>query len=369
MGNTRHRKTKYSASRERKHVLSERVITRRILFYAFLKKFRSTLIYSLVSVLLVLLTWAVFNTARHLYTRGQGFGLTEVKITPPPTQSSFFTYKTLPKLAGLYYGDSIFSFTLEEIEENLKQYPEVKDAQLFRHLPGQIEVSLKERIPIAKLSHNGIHYLVNNSGYCFQSKLASPALWATLPSLIPLYTNDITLDAEHHRLEDIGMQRALSLITEWQSHKMIETLISIEVKNYHSLEAVTTSGSQLTFGYYEHARQIKDLNSILAHCIKTGKGIESVNLIPFKNIPVAFNNNPVRPQSQPLTVETARTSSARTEPARPLPVHHIPVRTSPAPPAPPAPPASATPTSHPPIPLTAPSHSTEGDLLLILEQG
>lgn len=292
MAKRRQQHTRLSPRRERNHVLSVEVTSPRIIAHTLFSKTRKLVIYGLVTLILVLLAWAVFRASKYLFIEGERFHLTEIKISPEPEADSFCSYVTLPKLTGLECGESIFSYDLDKMEDILEAYPEIKKASLSRRLPGMISIQIEEHVPIASISHNGEQLLVESEGLCFKSKLAVSSLWKTLPTLIPLYQHDLPIEQETGRLSDIGLKRALHLASKWAELNPLDQLLSITVKNYHSLEAITKDGSSLLFGYYEHERQIQDYQALLSHAEKNELAVRNVNLLPFKNIPVTFDRKP-----------------------------------------------------------------------------
>jgi len=223
---------------------------------------------------------------------GDRFQLEAIQISPLPTKSSFFTYQNLPEITGINISDNIFAHNLSAIEKRLKAYPELERATLTREFPGTIKIQLKERIPVAKLSYKGSVYLVDPSGFCFNTNLSNPAFVQSLPNIQVLHKHDLPFDLETKVVQSIGLQRALELTKEWNEHILFgEQLLSVKVKDLHSLTAQTRSGTTLTFGYYEHERQIQDFNSIQNHANEERVHIKTANLLPFENIPVVFDDS------------------------------------------------------------------------------
>ena len=292
MAKRRQQNTRLSPRRERNHVLSAEVMSPRIIAYTLISKARKVVIYGLVTLILVLLAWAVFRASKYLFIEGERFHLTEIKINPEPEAESFCSYVTLPQLTGLECGESIFSYDLDKMEKSLEAYPEIKKVSLSRRLPGTVSIEIEEHVPVASISHSGTQYLVESEGLCFKSKLAVSSLWKSLPTLIPLYQHDLPLETKTNYVSDIGIKRALHLASKWAELNPTEPLLSITVKDYHSLEAVTKNGSSLLFGYYDHERQIQDYKALHTHAEKNELAVRSVNLLPFKNIPVTFDRKP-----------------------------------------------------------------------------
>ena len=62
----------------------------------------------------------------------------------------------------------------------------------------------------------------------------------------------------------------------------------VAVRNDFSLMASTSDGVVVTFGMYGHDRQLGDLKKLQRHAMEMDRGIERVNLIPERNIPVVY---------------------------------------------------------------------------------
>ena len=194
MAKRRQTSKRHSLRRGKKHALSTNVVSSRIIFLALIRRAKHFLIYTLVTCLLVLFCWGIFYSARKLVMEGDRFQLEAIQISPPPHENSFFTYQNLPEITGISISDSIFAHNLGEIEKRLTDYPELIKATLTREFPGTIKVSLVERVPIAKLIHKGETYLIDHSGYCFQSRFAAPQLTKRLPILQARHQHDLSFN-------------------------------------------------------------------------------------------------------------------------------------------------------------------------------
>ena len=297
---TRRQNRRNPARRNKKHALSTGVVSSRIVFLTFLRKTKHFLIYSVVTCLLVLLCWGLVLSARKLITGGERFQLEAIVISPTPDKNAFFNYQNIPEITGLEVQDNIFSHNLGDIEAKLEAYPELKKATLARQFPGTIEITLVERNPVAKLSYKGKDYLVTESGLCYVPQLKNTQVSKSLPQLITYHKSDLPFQLESKVIDRIGLERALELAKLWSEHVSFgEKIKSVKVKDLHSLEVLTETGAVLTFGYYEHERQLQDYNTILHYANERRVKVESANLLPFENIPVIFDES----ESLPRKVE------------------------------------------------------------------
>ena len=300
---------RHALKRGKKHALSANVVSPRIVFITFLQKTKHFIIYTAVTCLLLFLCWGVFFSARKLVMDGDRFQLDAIVISPTPDTESFFSYQNLPQISGLKVNDSIFAHSLDELEKRLETYPEVLEATLVREFPGTIKIDIVEREPVAQLLHQDAVYLIDPSGLCFKPSFPNPSLTNRLPQLQTQYSADLPFDLETKMLGGIGMERALALTQEWAKQELYgERLVVIKVKDLHSITTVTDTGVSLLFGYYEHERQIQDYNSIQSHAYEQGKRIKSVNLLPFENIPVTFDESNEPLPSAPKVIPQKKTN-------------------------------------------------------------
>ncbi|HIE11610.1 MAG TPA: FtsQ-type POTRA domain-containing protein [Kiritimatiellae bacterium] len=79
---------------------------------------------------------------------------------------------------GLRAGQGIFEVDFGEVAAALRSVPLVADVEIVRHLPDRLEVSVKERIPLARVRgrRRGLFYAVDAEGYVLAPTYGSSAL-------------------------------------------------------------------------------------------------------------------------------------------------------------------------------------------------
>ena len=204
----------------------------------------------------------------------------------------------LAEITGIQPKASIFSFQLNDLESKLEALPEVKQVRATRRLPDVLRIRVEERVPIAwiealnqRIRGRSYEYglLVDQDGYCFEP---TRAMFETVNDLPVITTGDEgrAKFVSGEKAEGREFLRALELVKLSKRYLADAgwSLPAIGLRNEYSLLAKTHTGTVVTFGLYEHERQLEDLLLILDHARKTSRGVERVNLIPERNIPVVF---------------------------------------------------------------------------------
>lgn len=205
------------------------------------------------------------------------------------------------RITGLKPDASIFEYQLGSIEAQIAALPEIEEVRATRRLPGVLRIRVRERVPVAWVDsprqqligrdfQRGL--LVDSTGYCFAPNRAMTAVVENLPVITTADRGE-----DHFAPGQIAVgrefQRALNLVLLSKSYLADSgwSLPAVSLCNDYSLLAKTQTGTLVTFGLYEHERQLEDLLLILNHASKTSRGVVRANLIPTRNIPVVFAND------------------------------------------------------------------------------
>ncbi|MBK1832812.1 cell division protein FtsQ/DivIB [Roseibacillus ishigakijimensis] len=207
----------------------------------------------------------------------------------------------LAAITGLDPTASIFAFQLNELEEKLTALPEIKRVRATRRMPNVLRIRIEERVPVAWVEsprdrivgrsvQQGL--LVDEEGVAFRPSRSMLSLVSELP-VITTGEREGTIFREGEKVSGREFLRALELLK--LAKRYLEpagwSLPAVGLRNDYSLLAKTHTGTSVTFGLYEHERQIKDLLYILQHARETSRGLTRVNLIPERNIPVVFTQS------------------------------------------------------------------------------
>lgn len=207
-------------------------------------------------------------------------------------------HQRMEEVTGLTPQASIFSFQLSQLEKELSALPEVKRVRATRRLPNVLRIRVEEYEPIAwieclqqRIKGRSYKYgmLIDADGYCFKP---TEAMFEAVNDL-PVITTGERGESQFvagTQVDGREFMRALELVKLSKRYlgEAGWSLPAIGLRNEYSLLAKTHTGTVVTFGLYEHERQLEDLLLILDHARKTSRGVKRVNLIPERNIPVVF---------------------------------------------------------------------------------
>lgn len=193
--------------------------------------------------------------------------------------------------ARLQLGHNIFSYSLDGAREALRKLPQVDQVILRRTLPNRIEVQVTERKPVAwltrklddPLSASDNSLLLDARGIVFKPKRILPEQ-EVLPVIYGVEIGDLVVGAPVRSAE---MEAALDLLRRSVDSASLR-IISIDISKGYCIVATDQSRRQLTFGLDDIQGQLERFNLVLNETVKMGQEIQAINLMPERNIPVAF---------------------------------------------------------------------------------
>lgn len=296
------RKTSKVKNRRNSRQLHLKVNSPRIFGFTCLKMFGKSVKFLLIVGLLVGAGWGAKAGLRKVFIENEEFRLEAIELET----NGRMKVEDFVRVTGVDPAGSVFSVTLSDVRQKLEAYPGILDVDVSRRLPGTLKVDLKEREPLAWLECRGLGIvardverglLVDKEGVVF----ACESWWVDGAKRLPAV---VVMDGEvgdfeiGKRMRHREAERALRLV-RLSRHMLSEVpwaLAVVGVQNDYSLVAATTEGTVVTFGMYDHERQLKDLVVLEQHSRETQRQMKRINLIPERNIPVIFTGgNAVAP--------------------------------------------------------------------------
>lgn len=305
------RQTRQTRRRSRSKVLEVRVMSPRIAWFEFLSFAGKLTKIACVFAVLTGIGWGVWQGIQHAFYKNPDFRLQVIDLNPNPVIDEV----ALAEKTGIDLTASLFDIDVKQVTAKLKQLPEISDAQVERHLPGKLVVRVVPRTPRAWIScpEAGLTevrrvgaLLVDHSG------IAYPCPDLQLESSINLPTiqlpnsekNPIQVGKHLGHKEFAHCMRLLDSACEVDADA-IHWIESVKQINEWSLLLVTRQGTAATFGLGDHERQIANLRAAMDHSSQKGYTIDTINLIPKRNIPITLKNETPAPKAVPVAEPTA----------------------------------------------------------------
>ncbi len=306
------RKTTRHRNHSRQNILQARVISKRIVWFGFLR-FSGKLL-KLASVLAVLtaIGWGVWRGIEHAFYRNPDFRLQVIDLNANPVIDEL----GVARVSGidLTANPSLFDVDVNKAARKLSALPAITEAHMERHLPGTLVVRVVPRVPKAWIScpEAGITtvraagaMLVDSKGIAYPCPERQVELASTLPVIELPASQDHPIEMGARILQP-ELEHCFGLLhsARQADPDAIRWIDTIRPVNSWSLLLVTRQGTSATFGLGDHARQIESLRAALDHAGEKGYVIDTINLIPKYNIPITLRGGGEPPRAIPVPEPT-----------------------------------------------------------------
>ena len=236
------------------------------------------------------------------------------------------------KAADLHEGENIFNVNLARVHDRIQQLPQTDEVQVVRKLPGEIDIRVVERKPVAWITSDKEisdpfasdgAFLVDARGVLMKQKKLLPE-YLGLPLIVGCSSESLEAGKVVESPEAKTALELLRLSTR-SFLQMRFQIREIDVSKGYCLLVTDKNRARVTFGFNDLQTQLRRLEQFLVYCDDSKQELGTVNLLVQRNIPVTF----VEP---PATVINDTIQPA----VEPRIMKAIPVR-APEKPAPPAP--------------------------------
>ena len=264
-------------------------------------------------------------------------------------------------VADLREGENIFRVNLARVHDRLQDLPQVDELEVVRKLPGEIDIRIVERKPIAWITTekqmadpfaSDAAFLVDARGVLMkEKKLLSEYLG--LPVILGCDSESL----EAGKTVEAPETKAALELLRLSSRSFMQTrfqIREIDVSKGYCLVVTDKNHSKVTFGFDNLDTQLQRLEQFLIYSDDAHREIATVDLLVQRNIPVTFTkpaveviNETIRPEESPRVMKAIPlnapkvTTPSNTTKSRPKPL----TSATPAPPkARPTPTPTPTPT-------------------------
>ena len=224
---------------------------------------------------------------KKLFWQNPDYSLQDITFTTDGT----LTRDQARTTANVKLGGNIYSYKVSAIREAIRTLPQVESVEVTRYLPNRIEVTVKERKPTAWLTAAPLEkkpgaaptHLLDASGIVFQPRRV-PHEFKSLPVISGVQTEDLEPGKPIRKAEVLA---ALDLLSRTRENSPVK-VTSVDVSKGCFIVATDQRRAQLTFGLDDIAGQLDRLSAVRNEALLIGQEIQTINLIPIRNIPVTF---------------------------------------------------------------------------------
>lgn len=336
--------------RRQQHLLDVRVRSHKATQH---RNRRVLVVISKIALGLALVTGLVLGVrfgAKRLFFENPDYRLSQIEVLTDGTLQR----EQILKAAGLREGENIFSVNLARVQESLLQLPQVDEVQVVRKVPGEIDIRITERKPVAWITSDKqisdpfaseVAFLVDARGVLMKEKKLLPEYLG-----LPLITGCTSESLEAGKIVDSFEAKAALDLLRLSTRSFMQTrfqIREIDISKGYCLAVSDKNHTRVTFGFDNLDAQLQRLEQFLVYADDSKQELGTVNLLVQRNIPVTFAKNsvdvindtidpegaeprilkaiPVHPQAK---TETPATSKSRPG-ASPTPVRKaVPVRQS-----------------------------------------
>ncbi len=233
--------------------------------------------------------------ARRLFLENPDYRLSKIEVRSDGTLPREQVLRT----TGLHEGQNIFSVNLAHVRDQLQQLAQVDEVQVVRNMPGEIDIQIVERKPVAWITSDkdladpfasDAAFLIDARGILMKEKKLLPE-YLGLPVIAGCTSESLE---PGKTIESYETKAALELL-RLSTRSFMQTRFQIRVidlsKGY-CLVVTDKNHSRITFGFDDLDKQLQRLEQFLVWSDESRREIETVNLLVQRNIPVTFTKLP-----------------------------------------------------------------------------
>lgn len=344
---SRPRNQRFSNRRQRRqqHLLDVKVRSRKAVQH----RNRRILIFGSKLVLLVALVFGIYvggrMAARRFFFDNPDYRLTMIDARSDGTLQR----EQILETAGLKEGENIFQINLARVHDRLQQLPQVDEVQVIRKLPGEIDIVISERKPIAWITSEkqiadpfiseGV-FLVDARGVLMKEKKLLPE-YLGLPLILGCTNESLEAGGVVRSFETKAALELLRLSTRSFMQTRFQ-IRDIDLSRGYCLSVTDKNHTKVTFGFDDLETQLQRLEKFLVYSDDSKQDLATVNLMVQRNIPVTFGkssvdviNDTIKPEETPRPMKAVPLNggSETSSTAKPRPASSP--KSSPKPSAPP----------------------------------
>ncbi|PYL05587.1 MAG: hypothetical protein DME34_11070 [Verrucomicrobia bacterium] len=262
--------------------------------------------------------------ARRLFFENPDYQLRTIEVETDGTMQR----EHIVEVAQLREGENIFAVNLGRVRERLEQLPQVDDARVVRKLPGEIDVKVSERKPVAWITSekelndpfvSDAAFLVDALGVLMKEKRLLPEYLG-----LPLIAGCAAEPLEPGKtVESFEAKAALELL-RLSMRSFMQTrfqIREIDLSKGYCLLVTDKNHTRVAFGFDNLETQLQRLEQFLVYADDTKQELATINLLVQRNIPATFAkparaviNDTVEPEATPRILKALPVHRPETSP-------------------------------------------------------
>jgi len=318
----RARNKRLSSFRQRRqqHLLDVKVRSRKAVAH---RNRRVLVVLSKLALLVALISGIYVGgryAAKRFFLDNPDYKLSEIEVQTDGTLQR----DQILSVADLHEGENIFRVNLAGVHDRLQDLPQVDELEVVRKLPGEIDIRIVERKPIAWMTGekqiadpfaSDAAFLIDARGVLMKEKKLLPE-YLGLPVI--LGAGGESLEAGK-TVESPETKAALELL-RLSSRSFMQTrfqIREIDVSKGYCLLVTDKNHSKVTFGFDNLDTQLQRLEQFLIYSDDAHREIATVNLLVQRNIPVTFTkpaveviNETINPEESPRIMKAIPLNAA-----------------------------------------------------------
>ena len=258
--------------------------------------------------------------AKRLFFENPDYRLSQIEVQTDGTLQR----EQILRAADLREGENIFSVNLARVQERLLQLPQVDEVQVVRKVPGEIDIRITERKPIAWITSDKqisdpfaseVAFLVDARGVLMKEKKLLPEYLG-----LPLITGCTSESLEAGKVVASFEGKAALELLRLSTRSFMQTrfqIREIDVSKGYCLVVTDKNHTRVTFGFDNLDAQLPRLEQFLVYADDSKRELETVNLLVQRNIPVTFAKNSVEVINDTIDPEGAEPRILKAIPVHP----------------------------------------------------
>ena len=282
--------------RRQQHLLDVRVRSHKATQH---RNRRIVVVLSKILLALVLVSGAILGvrySVKHFFFENPDYQLSQIEFQTDGTLQR----DQMLKAAELREGVNIFSVNLTQVRDRLQQLPQVDEVQVIRKLPGEIDIRVVERRPVAWITSekqitdpfaSDAAFLVDARGVLMKEKKLLPEYLG-----LPLITGCTSESLEPGKIVGSFEGKAALELLRLSTASFMQTRFQvreIDVSKGYCLVVSDKNHTRVTFGFDNLEAQLQRLEQFLVYADDSKQELATVNLLVQRNVPVTFGRNAV----------------------------------------------------------------------------